>query len=238
MARVEDLKAHEGRILRLAFEDGHVVVAFLIDVDADHVGTELTYEPLDVESWGSVDQSAFQPDAVAAGSLSALRSFGPAERPKRGPIWHVSQVLAPVLANASHEVLEFSGRREFRFTPPPGADYRFEIHAYRDGEAHLSASLVGERPAGEYFWYVALELPDFGSTEELADELLKRAQRIMAHPSRIRQSRGWVLWTFHAEYEENGEWSGVGGVSALKWGFRPPKIQVRERMYFSPPLFG
>lgn len=73
MATTDEVTPLMGHILRLEFDDGHVVVGFLVRVDSEHPGTELVYEPLEVLSPGESEQRVHpSSDEYVAASLSEL----------------------------------------------------------------------------------------------------------------------------------------------------------------------
>jgi hypothetical protein len=119
----------------------------------------------------------------------------------------------------------------------PGAEYRFEIHVYADGEPQICARLLND-DTDQYFWYHPFEVPDFGSVDERDKGFFEALQLLVTKPSRIRQSKGLFLCRFVCEIQEGGQWRRVGpSMSALTFtNFRLPP--GRSRTYTSAPTSG
>jgi hypothetical protein len=72
--RLHELARHRGHTVRLAFRDGHVIVAKVIAVDFEEPA-EIIYEVHAVMEVGPSHLAAVRPGRVAAAPLEQLRDF-------------------------------------------------------------------------------------------------------------------------------------------------------------------
>lgn len=117
----------------------------------------------------------------------------------------------------------------------PGADYRFCLWYYADGERQIHAEPVdAEFGAAGTFWYHAFEHADYGS--RLNDEFDAELMRLLKHDTRVRQRRGWLSWRFSLELARGGAWELVSTLATARGAIAVPKIHGRERIYSSRAL--
>jgi hypothetical protein len=115
-----------------------------------------------------------------------------------------------------------------------GAEYSFWI--LFEPERQIGATLVGGGDARLSFWYRPFEDAEFRfDTEKRDDAFFKTLESLISHETRIVQRRGLISNSFQCDFNDNGEWKRVFGVSSLRWIATPP-IGSRERVYSSPAL--
>lgn len=113
------------------------------------------------------------------------------------------------------------------------ADYSFSVAVYHDLEdLQLAADPAGTSEA-VHFWCLPLERYDFSDFSEMLEVLKRHLRRILRHPTRIRQTRGWITWTFECEVME-GEWKRLYGHTCLRSMSDVPPLEGRERVYHGP----
>jgi hypothetical protein len=71
--RADQLKAYQGRRVRLVFNDDHIVVAHLLGVYSED--DEVMYEVIEVEKVGPVKYANLKPGTIAVGPSSEIKSF-------------------------------------------------------------------------------------------------------------------------------------------------------------------
>lgn len=119
---------------------------------------------------------------------------------------------------------------------PPGADYGFDLRVYNNGGGDISAVLLGHG-LGEFFWFQEIECGPRVAQGEIVESLVEIAAKVVRFPSRIRQSRGWLWWSFRCEVLEEGQWQRLAGIVAcLRWDSRVSLTAERSYLFQSPPL--
>ena len=120
---------------------------------------------------------------------------------------------------------------------PQGAEYEYEAHVQTEGERLIAARLLNQSE-DSYFWYLALELPDFHwSASKLSDRFFQILRLIFRHPTRIIQRNGMLFGSFTCQYEEDKLWHRIDGNSFFRFGgFKAPRIEGRRCEYHSPAL--
>ncbi len=124
------------------------------------------------------------------------------------------------------------GYVRLRFPLPPGSEYAFAADVY-DGLENLELTAELPRAEGEApfcFWVLALERMGAGPFEEMLASFERSLVALLRHPTRIRQTRKLLSWSFRCEYFDEG-WIGLGGVSVLRADVSIPAIAGRERIY-------
>lgn len=111
-----------------------------------------------------------------------------------------------------------------------GAEYRFLVYVYPDGEPQISAERLSSPAA--YFWYYSFELADFASHREQADTFLSELGRLLSSASRIVETQGWLFRSYECLLEQAGSWSRFGPHLALL----APRLRRRRRVFRSPPV--
>ncbi len=131
---------------------------------------------------------------------------------------------------------EDTGWEHLNLPSAPGADYHFELYEYSNGEKHICARRC-EASEKEYFWYSAHELYLGKDAEAVAREYLDDLEKLISHPTRIKQVRGILFMKFKCQYKDDEKgWKTVSSNSALKSGFQFPPMAERSKIYESPKL--
>ena len=143
------------------------------------------------------------------------------------------ETLASLGASA-RQLEHFAWR--LQFPAAAGADYYFEAWVYDDGDVSLSAK---RKDAGddEYFWYLMTELLDPEEADANRRWLTETTERVLRHPTRILQRKGWLNMSFYCAVDTGDGWQYLGGNGALRLGnFRFPTIEGKQQEYRSGPL--
>jgi hypothetical protein len=115
------------------------------------------------------------------------------------------------------------------------ADYSFWLHF--SPEFQIGAKLVNDPGDRSYFWYLPFELADYkNSAEASEDAFYEILELVLTHETRIIQKDGLILTGFRCEYESNGTWNRVGGLSYVRLTFKLPRIRGRQWTYHSTAL--
>ena len=122
------------------------------------------------------------------------------------------------------------------FEPATDGDYSFFTNIYADGGASLSARRAGA-PDGEYFWGRGYGADDYASDKALLEAFVNDVVTVLASPTRIRQSKGFLFYAFSCEVNRAGAWEGLGEHTAFRYGgFKFPPAKKRVTEYQSPAL--
>jgi len=117
---------------------------------------------------------------------------------------------------------------------PPGASVRYGVAIYYPFEAAIIA-----RPHGladdHFFWHLPFESHSEPDDSGLATALIGELDKLIHCPSRIRQRRGWLLWSFTCEVKGKTRWHRLGGIITC-CGARVPNSSSPESLYESPPI--
>lgn len=129
--------------------------------------------------------------------------------------------------------LRQEGWTKLELTADDGADYSFSVGVYHDLE---DLELIAE-PTGTvddvYFWALPLERPDFEDFPEMLETLKGYVRRVLLNPTRIRQTRGWILWTFVCEVRQE-EWQPLYRHACVRGLTRVPRAKEKERVFHGP----
>lgn len=115
----------------------------------------------------------------------------------------------------------------------PGAEYSFSITVHHDLEDLQLAAEPREAMEDPYFWYCPLERADFMTFSEMLEALKSHLKQVLLYPSRIRQTRGWIFWTFTCEVMKE-RWRPVYSHACLRGMFAVPPIEGKERVFHGP----
>ncbi len=123
------------------------------------------------------------------------------------------------------------GYVRLRFPLPSGSEYAFAADIYEGLEnLELTAELPTEGGAPFCFWVLALERAGAGRFEEMLAQFEESLAVVLTHPTRIRQTRKRLSWSFRCEYFDDG-WIGLGALTLLRTDVSVPAIAGRERIY-------
>jgi len=138
------------------------------------------------------------------------------------------------LGASARQVEPFAWR--LPFPAAAGADYYFEAWAYDDGDVSLSAKRM-DAGDDEYFWSLVTELLDPEEADANRRWLIETTERVLRHPTRILQQKGWLNMSFYCVVDTGDGWQYLGGNGALRFGgFQFPPIEGKQQEYRSGPL--
>ena len=121
------------------------------------------------------------------------------------------------------------------FTPAPGAAYFFTAYLHTDEYTlELDACLLGA-PANALFWNRRYERDDYDSYPAMVAKFSHDLVRVLSHPTRIVQVKGFFFWHFRCEVLSASGSVELPGASTLRPATAPP-IRGRRGAYESPAL--
>jgi len=124
--------------------------------------------------------------------------------------------------------------------PPSTADFFFRLRFHgpfdvAGEEREIAAFPVGVDSHGLSFWYWRF-VPEAQSDEEVAHSFDATLLRLLRRPTRIRQRRGLLFWTFALEAQgASGEWKheytyGILRLALAATHGRVPPMHEREQV--------
>lgn len=150
-----------------------------------------------------------------------------------------SEPLGPgLLEGASGEA------RWLQLPAASGAEYRWSLWFYANGERHIYATLwpepVGATDDDAVVWYHPFEIEDYHrSALELEAAFHAEVLRLLRSYTRIRMRRLLVNWSIELESSEHGSnWERVYGFRALRAGWSVARAENADDSLSSPPLVG
>lgn len=123
-----------------------------------------------------------------------------------------------------------------------GAEYRWSLWFYANGERHIYATLWPEPPGtaddDAVVWYHPFELEDYHeSAPELEAAFRSEVRRLVRRYTRIRRRRLLVNWSVELESSHDGSsWERVYGFRALRAGRTLVRTENDVDSLSSPPL--
>ena len=150
------------------------------------------------------------------------------------PITQLRAELASLLPGTDLVVDAIGDRTKVVFPAAAGADYRFAVEVFSNGQAAIVALPLSE-PEAERFWFMEWE-PSVSASLEVTD-VLPYVRRLVLNPTRILQTRGRLGLNFKCEALEGGRWTQIGETITLlgaSTGIRDDAGKVVT--FSSPPL--
>ena len=81
------------------------------------------------------------------------------------------------------------------------------------------ASDSGDLPPQKIAWQSSPPCDSFRNPAAI-EEIVDLIVTVATHPTRFRQEKGWILWSFLLECRDGAMWRRLGAVHHLKWAFR------------------
>lgn len=156
-------------------------------------------------------------------------------------VQHTISWLANTLPDTEIRLTEETGVSSVDLPFAPDADYRFRLWFYDDGERGITAeplvSRFGKIATEVAFWSWPFELAEFhGSVADLAQYFDEQLRLLLPVPTRVRQHRGWLFFSFVLEHQIDRQWQAVYRCASLRFTFRALASSGADRVYHAGPV--
>lgn len=151
-------------------------------------------------------------------------------------IHRTDQLLRQIAPNLRVSLHEESWGTTFTLERLEGTDYTFVLHIIDGSEPQLLALPTGFDERTQ-FWYWPFERADYASPEEQFHHFEECVRLVLHYPTRIIQTKGWLLVTFICEAHIANSWRRIGGnYGCFRLFFRGPQIAEHQHIYSAPAL--